>query len=87
MRSKQAESGNRRGAAGAGRSDPAAARPAMLPRLPATAEVMATGGSYTLDLQGTLPLLKLMNGIGTLKHRPVAWTDYMLPSATARPGA
>ena len=40
--------------------------------------------SYTLDLQNTLPVAQFMADIGTIKHRPQAWTDYMLPSATGR---
>jgi len=51
------------------------------------AEVMTSGMTYTLDVQGTLPIMQFMANAGVLKHRPNSWTDYMLPSAAARAGS
>lgn len=42
--------------------------------------------TYTLDVQGTLPIMQVMANTGVLKHTPKSWTDYMLPSATAWAG-
>ena len=55
--------------------------------LPDIIEVMTSGVTYTLDVRGTLPICQFMASTGVLKHRPQAWTDYMLPSATANPGS
>jgi NitT/TauT family transport system substrate-binding protein len=49
--------------------------------------VMTSGVTYTLDVQGTLPICQFMSFTGVLKHHPQAWTEYMLPSATANPGS
>ena len=51
------------------------------------AAVMTSAMTYTLDVQGTLPIMQFMASTGVLRHRPNAWTDYMLPSAVARPGS
>jgi NitT/TauT family transport system substrate-binding protein len=50
-------------------------------------DVMTTGITYTLDIQGTLPIVQFMNATGVLKHRPQAWTDYMLPTAASYGGS
>ena len=47
------------------------------------AEMMTNVVSYTLDLQGTLPVLQFMAQTGVMKTRPAAWSDYMHPSAAA----
>ena len=50
-------------------------------------EVMDGAVTYTLDVRATLPVVRFMASIGTLKRTPAAWTDYMLPLATERPGS
>lgn len=55
--------------------------------LPDLVEVMTNGVTYTLDVRGTLPICQFMASIGTLKHRPQSWKDYMLPSATGGAGS
>ena len=50
-------------------------------------EVMTSGVTYTADVRGTLAICQFMASTGALRHRPRAWTDYMLPSAAASQGS
>ena len=55
--------------------------------VPELVEVMDTGMTYTLATTGTLQIAQFMNTAGVLKHRPMAWTQYMHKSALAYGGS
>lgn len=52
------------------------------------AETMTNGVTYTLDVQGTLPIMQFMAATGVLRRKPQSWAEYILPTgATARGGS
>ena len=55
--------------------------------LPELTDLMAKAMTYTLDLQGSLPIVQFMADTGVLKIRPKAWSDYMHSSAAAYAGS